>query len=76
MGFSLPQECGRTSMGFSLPRECGRSRSPESGVSPLASASNPKVTPVRDTTLGRWDLLTLVGSPARRGKTLMSNPGR
>ena len=44
-------------------------------VAPLASASNPKATPVRDTTLGRWDLLTLVGSPARRRKTLMSNPG-
>ena len=64
---------GRTSMNFSLPRECGRSRPPESEVAPLGSASHPKATPVRDTTLGRWDLLTLVGSPARRRKILMSN---
>ena len=42
--------CGRTSMDCSLLRECGRFRPPESGV--LASASNPKATPVRVTT--KW----------------------
>ena len=41
----------RTSMGFSLPWENGHSHPPESGVAPLASASNPAATPVRVTTL-------------------------
>ena len=35
---------GRTSLRFSLLREIGRSRPPESGVAPLASASNPAAT--------------------------------
>ena len=50
---------GRTGWCLSLPRECGRSRPPESGVAPLASASNPLATPVRVTAKERWDLSSL-----------------
>ena len=38
----LTRARGSTSMGFSLPWKSGRSHPPESGVAPLASASNPK----------------------------------
>ena len=40
---------GGTGWCLSPPREHGRSRPPESGVTPLASASSPKATPARVT---------------------------
>ena len=44
--FYFPKRArGRTGMPFSLQREPGRYCRPDSGIAPLGSASNPKVTP-------------------------------
>lgn len=66
--FYLPKRArGRTGMPFSLQREPGRYCRPESGIAPLGSASNPKATPVRFKTKGRWDTLALASSSSSEG---------
>ena len=65
---------GRTSLGFSLPREYGRSCPPESGVAPLASASNPTATPVRIATKGRWSSLAVSAFHLREGTSKRLSP--